>query len=355
MNINFVCDIAPTADNPRNSEGSFLRAPNGDILYAYSRFNGKSCQDEAPSDIAMIRSSDEGESFTDTPIIIARAASFGVKNIMSVSGLKLKDGRLAFYYLIKENDGSSSLGRAISSDGVNFTNERIPVDTYKAFYVINNDRIERFADGRIVIPVSQFFSEDGFGRLSGPSTTMVWVSEDDGSSFKVLPGIRLTHNANVNIGFGLQEPGIIELSPGFSWMWMRTGACYQYQSFSFNNLKSFTPPEPTSFTSPDSPMEIIRQNENTLYAVYNPVPKYNGQKRTSWGWGRTPLVIRKSTDNGLTFGDLHIIEDGERGFCYPSMFFTNDGKMLCAYCRGGKEDVSCLCRVGIVKIDISQI
>jgi predicted neuraminidase len=136
---------------------------------------------------------------------------------------------------------------------------------------------------------------------------------------------------------------------------MRTGAGFQYESRSFDNLASFTPPEATTFTSPDSPMEVIRADERTLYAVYNPVPHYNGRTETRWGWGRTPIVIRKSTDNGATFGELHVIEGEERGYCYPAMFLTRDGGMLCAYCRGGEEDLACLCRLGISNIALSSI
>ena len=73
------------------------------------------------------------------------------------------------------------------------------------------------------------------------------------------------------------------------------------------------------------------------------------------GLGRTPIVIRKSTDNGKTFGELNIIEEGERGFCYPGVFFTADGSMLCAYCRGGEEDGACLFRLGIAKFALEEI
>ena len=35
MNTALVCDIGPKLNNPRNSEGSFLHAPDGDILFAF--------------------------------------------------------------------------------------------------------------------------------------------------------------------------------------------------------------------------------------------------------------------------------------------------------------------------------
>jgi hypothetical protein len=55
VSMNLVCDLAPTKGNGRNSEGDFLRAPNGDILFAYSRYNTSGGGDDAPCDIALIR------------------------------------------------------------------------------------------------------------------------------------------------------------------------------------------------------------------------------------------------------------------------------------------------------------
>ena len=356
MKTRLVHDIAPKAGNPRNSEGSFLRAPNGDILFAYSSYVGESWHDHAACNVVMIRSSDEGETWSQTPEVIAEASFFGTKNVMSVSACPMLDGTLAFYYLIKENDGSTTLGRSISADGVHFTAERTEWNAPVAYYVVNNDRLERLSDGRIIAPAASYSAyENLYGIPYSPAMTVLLVSEDDGRSFSLLPGVRLTHSQKVNVRFGLQEPGIIELAPGEAWVWMRTGASYQYESFSRDGLLTFTQPEPSVFTSPDSPMEVIRADENTLYTVYNPVPNYNGKKTTGWGWGRTPLVIRKSTDNGKTFGDIHVIEDEDRGYCYPAMFLTRDGSLLCSYCRGGEEDLACLCRLGISKIDLSTL
>ena len=104
-----VLEIPATAGNGRNSEGTFFRAPNGDILYAYSRFNSGDAMDESGCDIALIRSSDEGDSWSDFSII-ARAKDFGVSNIMCASALPLADGRPCVYFLIREKDGASTVG-----------------------------------------------------------------------------------------------------------------------------------------------------------------------------------------------------------------------------------------------------
>jgi hypothetical protein len=100
----------------------------------------------------------------------------------------------------------------------------------------------------------------------------------------------------------------------------------------------------------------IKAVGDTAYAVYNPIPRYNGRDMLPGTWGRTPIVLRKSTDGGRTFGKLNIIEDDpSRGYCYPAIFGTNDGRLLLAYCRGDNADGNTLCRLGIAEVDISSI
>lgn len=352
-----VFDIAPTNDNPRNSEGAFLRSPDGDILFAYSSYSGGDNSDGAPCDIALIRSSDEGETWSE-PVIIVRAKDFGVKNIMSVSGVVQNDGSLGFYFMIKENNGCSTLGRTLSSDGVNFTASRCKVNAISAYYIVNNDRIIRLSDGRLAAPTAWVSpSHDEAGNLMYDCNWAcgALVSEDDGATFTRSEGfvVSATH---LNQTTGLQEPGMLELKNGVVWMYMRTNYGWQYESYSIYAFDSFTAPEPSKFSSLCSPMKVARHPDDTLYAIYNPIPSYNERPKTPWGWGRTPIVIKKSTDDGRTWGDYTVIEGDEmRGYCYPAVFFTNDGCALIGYCRGGEEDKICLARLGITKMSLDEV
>lgn len=359
VSMNLVCDLAPTKDNGRNGEGDFLRAPNGDILFAYSHYNTADGDDHAPCDIAMIRSCDEGNTWSEPVIIACSKKDFGTNNIMSVSAMPLLDGSPCFYFLIKENDHSTSIGRTYSSDGLHFTAERCVRRFPHGYYTVNNARLERLSDGTIVAPASRHDisspadEQNNLFYFSEAATTFCLISRDDGKTFEDTPA-RVCIPANRQIDC-LQEPGILELPGGVLWLWARSGLGYQTQCYSLDNMKHFTIPEPSGFTSPCSPMEVFSAGNGVLYTVYNPIPLYNGRE-TNVSWGRTPLVIRKSTDWGKTWGDLHIIEDDpSRGYCYPAMFLTNDGHMLCAYCRGGEEDGCCLFRSGIAKIELASI
>ncbi|MBQ8026519.1 MAG: exo-alpha-sialidase [Clostridia bacterium] len=60
-----ICDLAPSENNNRNSEGSFITLNNGDILFAYSRYGGEGDDDGSVSDIYACISTDGGETFSE--------------------------------------------------------------------------------------------------------------------------------------------------------------------------------------------------------------------------------------------------------------------------------------------------
>jgi hypothetical protein len=66
-----------------------------------------------------------------------------------------------------------------------------------------------------------------------------------------------------------------------------------------------------------------------------PVTTENGfAKNTSWG--RTPLVLATSQDEGTTWTQNQAIEtDSECGFCYTAIHETKESILL-AYCCGGR-------------------
>ena len=59
--MKLVVNMDPKPGNARNSEGSFIRMPDGGILFAYSRYSSDTVGDDDSCDIAVIRSFDEGE------------------------------------------------------------------------------------------------------------------------------------------------------------------------------------------------------------------------------------------------------------------------------------------------------
>ena len=355
MKTELVFNLPPSPGNPRNSEGAFLRGKRGEILFAYSRYFGESCHDHATCDVVLMESADEGKTWSP-PRTIARAKEdFGTKNIMSISAMEQKNGDLAFYFLIKEKDFTTSLGRTVCRDGESFTPERCIFDMPPAYYVVNNDRLIRTRDGRILAPCEWVTAETCRAEKAGPYYTSCLWSDDDGKTFQKAD-FDFTEPYPCDKPYGLQEPGILERE-GELYLWMRTGFGRQYESRSLTGLEGFERPHPSPFTSPLSPMQI-KAFDGAEYAVYNPIPRANGYRtREAPGtWGRTPIVLRKSSDGGKTWGVLNTIEDDPtRGYSYPAMFFTKDGHLLVAYGRGNSAEGNNLCTLGISRIDLSTV
>jgi hypothetical protein len=375
--MKLVLDLQPHDTNGRNSEGSFARTSSGRILFAYSRFNQTGGDDGGGCDIALVSSGDEGETWSK-PRIIASAEAFGVRNIMSVSRVEQKDGRIGFYFLVKELDGSTSIARALSKGGGTFALSRCrflhnkqavgpvsPPASLKEpmgdgnYYVINNDRFIRLPDGRLAAPAGRHNIrryQDGAISYDGHAVSVIFVSDDEGATFSLLP-FRLTTSACRADDAGMQEPGLFVFKNGVVWIWARTTAGGQYESFSHDGLIAFTPPAPSIFTGPLSPLEVERNPvTGVIYAAYNPNRNYAGRGNDPFTWGRTPFVIRKSADEGRTWSTPVVVEDDpSRGYCYPAMAFTQDGALLLAYCRGGHASANCLCELGIMKLPLSEI
>ncbi|MBQ8952645.1 MAG: exo-alpha-sialidase, partial [Clostridia bacterium] len=62
-----------------------------------------------------------------------------------------------------------------------------------------------------------------------------------------------------------------------------------------------------------------------------------------------------SDDDGATWTSPAVLEEEEgHGYCYPSIFFTDDGCLMTSYCSGGDEDGICLAKTTIRKIEIGD-
>lgn len=93
-----VLQLPPKPGNPRNSEGGFVTLRDGRILFVYTRYYGESWDDHAPAELAARISTDGGRSYLpDERIIVPNEG----RNVMSVSLLRLADGRIALVYLRK--------------------------------------------------------------------------------------------------------------------------------------------------------------------------------------------------------------------------------------------------------------
>ena len=357
MGNHIVRVFTPDDHFSRHSEGAFLRLKDGRILFIYSRFRGTSA-DNAPCDLVALFSSDEGETWTE-PVIVVKASQFGAKTAMSVSLMRMQNGDVGLFFGVKMEPNRNVKYLARSSDeGRTFSRfVECSLSDRPGYYVLNNDRVERLAGGRIIMPLT--YHRGGFepgnpGRYwDGRAFGCFLYSDDDGETWQESPDIVFAPFSGTTTG--LQEGGVVEKKNGTLWAYYRTDHMLQYETFSMDGGLHWTAPQPSRFTSPPSPLKIKRRPETgDLYAVWNPIPNYNGRVTPPGVWGRTPLVWAVSRDDGATWSDCQVIEDRpDRGYCYPAIFFTKDGYMMCAYCSGG-GDIICLAQLTIQKIDLNQ-
>ncbi len=326
-----VVNVEPTKENPRNSEGSFATLKSGRVVYFYTQFYG-GAGDSSPARIVVIHSDDQGRTWSAPKSVLENV---GGHNVMSVSLLRLKSGKLAFFYLLKNSwiDCRPYI-RTSSDDGVTWSEPKLMVEA-PGYFVMNNDRVIQTTSGRLIAPVA-FHRARGTDPNSSRSfdargIAMWYLSDDEGATWREAGTWWAAPQA---CSSGLQEPGVVELADGKLFSWARTSLGAQYGFNSADGGKTWSAPEPTEMKSPTSPASIERlPNSGELLSIFNdhsgqfPFPKAK----------RTPLVAAISADGGKTWPHRKLLEgDPDGWYCYTAIHFVDDAVLL-AYCAGDSK------------------
>ena len=317
-----VCNLASSKQYPRHSEGDFVKLKDGRIMFVYSRYNGSSNHDDAPADLVAMYSSDNGKTWTEPETIITRPK--GSLNVMSVSTLRLKDGRLALIYLDKHTrQDCRPCIRYSSDEGKTWSEPTKCITDQVGYYVMNNSRILQLDNGDLLIPVALHnLSTERFQRNA---KMFCYISKDAGKTW-----VRSGEAANPDpkkIAF--QEPGLIQLSDGRIMMYIRTDDGCQYVSYSSDGGMTWTKAEKTPFVSPLAPMTLQHiPGSNNILAVW-----------TEDKAERNPLVIAVVNEK-LEFLSKQILDksipDPKRWFCYSAILPLDNNRYLISYCAGLK-------------------
>lgn len=102
------------------------------------------------------------------------------------------------------------------------------------------------------------------------------------------------------------QPAIVPLRDGRLLMLSRSPLGHVYRSFSYNSGFSWTASQPTELPNPNSGIELLRLAQGPLLLVYNPQPK-----------GRERLALALSHDDGESWEDAGLLEDGTGEYSYP--------------------------------------
>ena len=370
--------LTTSKNNPRNGESTFARLSDGKILLAYTQYISEDWEDHAAARLCSCVSSDEGETWSEPAVLIEKETS--AQNIMSPSLFRMTNGQLGIVYLRKDltPDGYITCMPIFSASNDEGQTWSRPVycTTESGFYCAINDGCTVDRSGRIWVPLSYHgIGYDTVGRTGFPiakyksSVLRFAYSDDNGRTWDTLPAV-IESPFEDTVGFA--EPGIYEHEDGRLWVYCRSAYGFQYQSFSEDRGKTWTPPTPNfHFTSPDSPMRVKRTGNMTV-AVFNPKP-FTCVRTDTEVWNspkRTPLVCAVSFDDGHSFdstgktfsnghlldftSNCYLLEDDEtNSYCYPAVIGVKDGFLVSYYHSNGTP--ICLNSSRVVKVFFNEI
>ncbi len=316
-----VLELPPSEDNPRNSEGDFIRLESGDILYVYTHYYGTSGDDHASAKLVSRISHNGGLTWSTKDELVLE--NEGRLNIMSVSLLRLRDNSIALFYLVKENAGDCRPYLRYSYDEGQTWTQRVQILPEASYNVVNNSRVVLLQEGRIIIPVARHAYRGGdVYNYESKATVFCLISDDGGRRWMQSEDVP---NAN-NIMY--QEPGVVELADGRLLMTIRNASGKQYYSYSSDRGATWSESFPSPLISPASPASIKREpNSDRLIAVWNESPDK-----------RNPITIGVLSPDGREILAKRTLDKGvdgeERGFCYPALFFVDQQTLLVGYCCG---------------------
>lgn len=321
--------ISPSADNGRNSEGDFIELEDGRILLIYTKFVGKG--DHAPAELVSRFSSDEGKTweFEDVQVIERTKTD---ANLMSVSLLRLKDGRIAMFYIRKYVSPAGAkypyldqLLMRTSSDEAKTWSEPTHVvpDDQPGYRVLNNDRVIQLSSGRLVVPVAVHYLPS-WPKFQSSADIVCYLSDDQGQTWRASKSILKSRSL-------AQEPGVVELTDGRMMMFCRSKDC-QLISHSQDGGETWSSLVRSNILQPITSPASIEQIPKTghLLLLWN-----NGADplASAKPLGRRPFTSAISKDDGATWQHVRNVgTDPEGWYCYTAIHFTAEHVLL-AHCE----------------------
>ncbi len=308
--------VCPSSDeNLRNSEGDIIELKDGRLLLAWSKFVGRS--DHATADIAAKFSNDKGLTWGEEFII---QENIGKQNVMSISFLRLRSGKILFFFLQKNASNDLQLFVRESADEAKTWSKPLRITQGMGYFIMNNARAIQLKKGRILAPIA--YCPD-ISKESKNQVGFCYISDDEGKTW---------FKGNGQVSFDdspVMEPGLVQRADGSVLMNIRTSLGFVYQSFSYDRGNNWTEATPMTLVSPASPATTIRVPDSSdILIIWNNNPlgnKANWQKRT-------PLTSAISSDGGKTWRNFKNIEnDPDSGYAYTSISLSGENVLLTYY------------------------
>ena len=313
-------------DHPRHSEASVIELKDGSLLMAWQCHmrSEKGSGDEAPSNISLMNSYDNGVTWENRRIVAEM--NDGCVNCYSPSFFRAQDGSivLLFKRYTQLEPGKlilNSLFRIASFDEGETWSEEETVWENNTENAMNHT-VRRLSDGTLIVPAA---IDSGAWCVEDHSKIVVFRSDDD-----------LRHYTKSNVidlpMRGAMEPCIAERPDGSLNMVMRTQLGSVFYSESFDGGRTWSPPQTTGLYAPEScPYIFTVPGSDAQVVIWN-----NSTYDMNWGGShfgkRSPLTLAISRDGLRTFEAVTDIEtDPGYAFTNPSVTVTSSGLCVMNY------------------------
>jgi len=326
--------ISATDEEPRHSEASVIELKDGSLLMAWQRHRKShfGAGDQAPSNISLMNSNDNGESWHDARVVAEMVE--GCVNVYSPTLFRNADGSISLFFkrytqLEKGKPQLNSFFRITSYDEGKSWSEEQTLWENKTFGTLNH-AVKRLSNGSVLIPVTEF--NGNLWEQGSRSFVFVLRSEDEFSTW--------TESNKISVPMrGLMEPCIAELADGRLNMVMRTQLGSVFYSESCDGGNTWSKPQAAGLKAPESCSCIVSiPNSDAQLVIWN-----NSEYDMSWHshYGkRTPLTMAISRDGLKTFSDFYDIEsDPSWAFTNPSVTIMNNGLFVLNYWASPYSDV----------------
>ena len=227
------------------------------------------------------------------------------------------DGSLVLFYKVgKKIADWQTLYKTSMDEGKSWSPAKeLVTDDFGGRGPVRN-KILRLDNGRILAPAS---------LENGPWRSCADISDNEGSDWKKSEEvmIRLAEVQKLNEDFksipvseqsfkgrGVIQPTFWE-SKGMVHMLMRSTEGQIYHSISENEGENWSVAQPLGVPNNNSGIDTTKAPDGNVYLVCNPVGE-------SWG-ERTPVCLLCSEDDGNTWKQILILDEGEGEFSYPAI------------------------------------
>ncbi|MBT3343873.1 MAG: exo-alpha-sialidase [Gemmatimonadetes bacterium] len=299
---------------PRNMGADLMVLTDGRWLMGYSRWLGGAHDDDGSQICGML--SDDGGDTWSTPFAIALRPD-GVEAVRMPCFLRLKDGRLACFYRVRETHLDTWTGMIICRDETRLSEPGAGPELWTdpvrisppapGRHVLLNNRALRLQQGphagRILLPLASPWPWDEEDRRGTHIRSWVLYSDDDGATWQ--PSQSMLEGPER----GLMEPYLMEHPDGRVRMWMRTQMDCQYESISSDGGNSWSPATPGPLVSPESPVAVARHEASGMLMIV-----WNHNRRGKHTADRTPIGVAFSEDEGDSWFGEHTLDphNGDR-------------------------------------------